>query len=1278
VKIERRGMLSMRMLLAVSSAATALFFAGPLGGVGPAAVYAAAPKIVWDACGNGSSAGQCIIPRGVAGDPESGHVFVADQQNRRVVELTAWGEFLRAWGWDVVSSGPDDDTSPPEDQFEICIPRNGDICKAGISGSGAGEFGALAGPQGVALDSAGNVYVVDRDSRRVQKFDAEGHFMLMFGGDVNKTKVEGAGSEAARNLCPVDPGDVCQAGSEGVGKGQFGAWAVGSFISIDKKHTTSAADDSIYVGDQNRLQIFDAAGHYTKDLPDPDGALAGRVVQSLAVDEASGNLDLAFSGQPNVLQVQPGGKSICVMEVERPSAISADAHGRVWVVSAHQDGTPAIPMKIVQFSSASCLKDELHSFNAEDEGFKVSTGLATATCVGSAEPGDLYVTNSSSAKSFVRAYGTPPVGCEPPPNKPPEITEQYAIVAGSDSATVRAAINPHFLADTTLYVEYGPGDCSSGSCNRRSPVAEEIQLGGGVTQDVVTSQGVLLTGLEPATTYHYRFVAKSGGGGPEFGQRPQGEVGSEGEATFGAGLDAVFTTPPLPAPPRRNCVNQAFRTGAASFLPDCRSFEMVSPVNKNGGGIEALTAIANGESALKAELDQSSGGGDRFTFSSKQGFGDAIGAPYSSQYVASRDSETGWSVHAINAPAQNFPGGADNTGLDTEYKAFSDDLSEAWMIHQAEPPLAPCAPAGSADLYRRDNKNDSYEALHCKPNLPLLRATGTIELLGVSGDGCRAIFRANSKLTETAVATGPYQLYESSCDAPVHPEGQIELVSVLPGGEPCKENSQAGSSLPPVGENDGRSRNLWHAFSTDAHRLYWSCGKTLYLRVDPDLAVEGDEKTIKVAGPAGLGSIEPRFQGASPDGGLALLNTYNAATNVYQLQEYDANGEPPSRMTIAEGIEGPTGERLNLMGASEDATRVYFVSQEALTATPNSEGDKAVKGLPNLYLHEKGGEFSFVGSLSGNNLEEGLLPAEEGLTTISPVNEYPFRRASRVSADGLHAAFISSARLTGFDNTDASSGKADAEVFVYDASANGGAGEVICVSCNPTGIRPGGDRVGAGKRWTAAYIPGWPAQLYPGHPLSESGRRLFFNSFEPLVNRDTNNREDVYEWQEVDGEGKAGKEECDTLGTELYVQRGNGCISLISSGQDPQASEFVDADRDGSDVFIRTGESLLNQDPGLVDIYDARIRGGVPAQAPLAAGCEGDACQNPPSPPAFLSPASSSYSGPANPTPSLRHPCPRSKRNSRRGSGRHCVARKHRHKGQHHRRAKLEPGGGAR
>ena len=46
------------------------------------------------------------------------------------------------------------------------------ITKWGTSGSGNGQFD---GPDGIAIDDSGNVYVADWNNNRIQKFDSEWH-----------------------------------------------------------------------------------------------------------------------------------------------------------------------------------------------------------------------------------------------------------------------------------------------------------------------------------------------------------------------------------------------------------------------------------------------------------------------------------------------------------------------------------------------------------------------------------------------------------------------------------------------------------------------------------------------------------------------------------------------------------------------------------------------------------------------------------------------------------------------------------------------------------------------------------------------------------------------------------------------------------------------------------------------------------------------------------------------------------------------------------------------
>jgi hypothetical protein len=184
----------------------------------------------------------------------------------------------------------------------------------------------------------------------------------------------------------------------------------------------------------------------------------------------------------------------------------------------------------------------------------------------------------------------------------------------------------------------------------------------------------------------------------------------------------------------------------------------------------------------------------------------------------------------------------------------------------------------------------------------------------------------------------------------------------------------------------------------------------------------------------------------------------------------------------------------------------------------------------------------------------------------------------------------------------------------------------------------------------AAWIPTWEQPTHASNVISTNGQRLFFNSFDALLPGDTNGTQDVYQWETL------GTGTCKESDPRFFAQNG-GCIDLISSGQNPFESEFWEASPDGEDVFFNTEASLVPQDPGSIDLYDARVQGGFP-QPVVKEQCEGEACQSPPPPPAYNDGSSATYNGPANVKQPKRKRCAKGKRRVRRGGKARCVKKK--------------------
>jgi hypothetical protein len=626
------------------------------------------------------------------------------------------------------------------------------------------------------------------------------------------------------------------------------------------------------------------------------------------------------------------------------------------------------------------------------------------------------------------------------------------------SVRLHAEINPNG-SSTTYHFDYLTEVAYIANLNAgksgfagaaKAPAGTDQTLGSGTSfQTVQQSIGA----LERETTYRYRVVAGTETGAPH-----------------------SFTTESL---------------GGASVLLDGRGWEMVSPVEKNGGELQGFGGN-NGGGVLQAAAS-----GELATFSSRSSFdGTADGAPFASQYISRRGPE-GWSTQDITTPL--LSGGYGDHPNGVPYQLFSPDLSLGLLLNPRRCEEGEVCPVGYSV---RDSADG---ALTPSPEAP------DLHFAGASPDLRQVVFSTCAKLTPDATevpsgaggcdAAAP-NLYEWSA-------GGLKLVNVAPGAELAAPSG---------------------AVSSDGSRVYFTEGGKLWLR-------EG------TAAPFELGE-GAEFQTATPTGSIAIY------TEGGHLFKYTTATHTSSDLTPGGGVEG-------VLGASEDGSYVYYLTGAGLFLSHGASSVEVAAGADSS-------------------------------------NYPPATGTARVSADGTHLAFLSKLELTGFDNTDQITKEPDDEVFLYSA---GGGGTLACVSCNPTGERPLGPSTIPGAIANGAE-PG-ATDAYKPRSLSAEGTRLLFDSGDSLVLQDTDNAPDVYEW-EAPGTGSC--------------PGPKPCIGLISSGRAAEGASFVDASTDGTDAFFLTAASLVPQDPGSVDLYDARVGGGFP-QPPSPIPCEGDACQSlPPEP----------------------------------------------------------------
>jgi len=571
-------------------------------------------------------------------------------------------------------------------------------------------------------------------------------------------------------------------------------------------------------------------------------------------------------------------------------------------------------------------------------------------------------------------------------------------------------------------------------------------------------------------------------------------------------------------------------TAVVFHLPDGRGWELVSPVDKGGGAIAAPGTLFGG-----GEFQAAAGDG-AVTYSSSTAFAGPAGAPPVSQYV-SRRSAGGWSTEDVAAPLESAAYGDEPDGA--PYRLFSTDLSEALL----------------------------FGGLACRGDLPGCPAPNAV----LPGSGAPAGYMAYYRRDGGSGAFASLLHAADLAHSAVTPEHfAVSFAGATPDlahvvlSSCAKLTSNATEVMGGPGECVAGERNLY----------MWSGGALTLLNVLP-----GD-----TAGTPGA-LIGAPLGAISTTGSRAYFSELEDG-GLYLWEEGGETKLLPE--TVGVGASFQTASADGRFAFFTKGASLYRYDAQTEASTPIAAGVAGVLGA------SAAGDYVYYQDAGGlRQWHDGATATVEAGAGVARTSDYlTSGRTARVSADGTRLAFLSDAALGDFDNVDADTGLPDTELYLYGPPPGGGAAQLLCVSCNPTGERPKGSASIPGalpNGSTAAYLP---------RALSTSGARVFFDTSDELVLQDTDSRPDVYEW-EAQGSG-----DC---------TRVLGCIGLVSGGRGDGGS-FVDASADGGDAYFVSGESLVPADPGSIDLYDARVGGGFPvAETPIA--CIGDACQALPSPP---------------------------------------------------------------
>ncbi len=256
-------------------------------------------------------------------------------------------------------------------------------------------------PEGIALDSAGNVYVCDTDNDRIQKFTSSGAFVTLWGGPGFRVgqldDPEGIATDSAGNVYVADTFNdriqkftssgvyVTQWGTFGSGNGQF--WEPGAL-------TTDSAGN-VYVADtyNNRIQKFTSSGHYLTQWGSA-GAGNGQFNNPYGVTaDSAGNVYVADTFNNRIQKFTSSGAYLTQWgsagngdgQFNTASGIATDSAGNVYVADLSNS-------RIQKFTSSGAYLTQWGSAGSGNGQFDYPFGIAINSA------GNLYVTDSNNSR----------------------------------------------------------------------------------------------------------------------------------------------------------------------------------------------------------------------------------------------------------------------------------------------------------------------------------------------------------------------------------------------------------------------------------------------------------------------------------------------------------------------------------------------------------------------------------------------------------------------------------------------------------------------------------------------------------------------------------------------------------------------------------------------------------------------------------------------------------------------------------------------------------------
>ena len=239
-------------------------------------------------------------------------------------------------------------TAPASELLYVPLVLDGLVLTYDISGLNAVEVkdsertfisSNILGPNGIAFDPSGNVYVSNGASNSISKFDSTGNFLSTIGSSVTLADPAGLAVDSQGNLYAANFGISAGVSSTIAKFDPAGAFVGAISNNVNRPFGVLVdAADKLYVGNwfTNNISKFDSSGTFQTTLGDSNNINGPMGV----VKDSGGNLFVANLRAPigsNVTKFDPAGLFAGYIgelaNLTNPAALAIDSAGNLYVSS---------------------------------------------------------------------------------------------------------------------------------------------------------------------------------------------------------------------------------------------------------------------------------------------------------------------------------------------------------------------------------------------------------------------------------------------------------------------------------------------------------------------------------------------------------------------------------------------------------------------------------------------------------------------------------------------------------------------------------------------------------------------------------------------------------------------------------------------------------------------------------------------------------------------------------------------------------------------------------